>query len=551
MGTATMGRGTTYIYHERQLGALCGVHCVNNLLQGPRFGPGDLAEIGVRLDKKERRLLGVEDQDISSCNFDASADGGNFSIQVLSVALARAGLKLLRSDHPDALAGGEDLTSVASAFMVQRRGHWYALRAAGPCWWDLDSLLSFPKALDKPAVTTRLCRLASGGHSIFLVVGKDLPIALPPAGVGTSSEGDSNWHDAFALLSPGSANLFSENTDFGEEAELGEITSQGLEAFSDDEVRAALALAGGNGDLALDFLQKARESIGSLMSSPPERLARALTAAVGAVLQARRSLPTAVARLVALLCAPAPEKLASAAALVDCGDLAHQLLTALAKKSKGFLWTEGLAQAATVAVDLLLSLPGGGGIGAIKKVPSEPSPCDHRGSTLHRRASGSRSQTPGRSAAEPQRENTAEIRKVSSPTSKPRLPPPDLDVNDASRDSIDDIFDTAALDALLDCVADEGASAGQPLVSAPGLKTHTTGTSASRRSAKNASQSRSAMAERTPVSTSPSCRSAATKGSQPAAATIEANATETAATKARPRRRGSSAQPRQYISNPS
>merc|ERR1719326_2532235 len=54
--TRAMSR-QTYIYHERQLGALCGVHCVNNLLQGPRFGPGDLAEIGVRLDKKEQRLL--------------------------------------------------------------------------------------------------------------------------------------------------------------------------------------------------------------------------------------------------------------------------------------------------------------------------------------------------------------------------------------------------------------------------------------------------------------------------------------------------------------
>merc|ERR1712070_635573 len=85
--------------------------------------------------------------------------------------------------------------------------------------------------------------------------------------------------------------------------------------------------------------------------------ARALTAAVESLLQARRSLPEAVARLVALLCAPTHEALAAAAALVDCGDLAHSLLTALSRKAKGWLWTDGLAQAATIAVDLLLELP--------------------------------------------------------------------------------------------------------------------------------------------------------------------------------------------------
>lgn len=115
-----------YVYHERQLGNLCGVHCVNNLLQGPRFGPGDLAEIAARLDRKEQRLLrgnsgaSREASPKSPCgsrrgarawgsaggctfseNFDDSADGGNFSIQVLRIALARAGLKIVPAEHPD------------------------------------------------------------------------------------------------------------------------------------------------------------------------------------------------------------------------------------------------------------------------------------------------------------------------------------------------------------------------------------------------------------------------------------------------------------------
>ena len=44
------------IYHEQQLSALCGVHALNNLLQGPYCGAGDLAAIAHDLDAAERDL---------------------------------------------------------------------------------------------------------------------------------------------------------------------------------------------------------------------------------------------------------------------------------------------------------------------------------------------------------------------------------------------------------------------------------------------------------------------------------------------------------------
>eukprot|EP00310_Coccolithus_braarudii_P001859 CAMPEP_0183378040 /NCGR_PEP_ID=MMETSP0164_2-20130417/124663_1 /TAXON_ID=221442 /ORGANISM="Coccolithus pelagicus ssp braarudi, Strain PLY182g" /LENGTH=137 /DNA_ID=CAMNT_0025555577 /DNA_START=125 /DNA_END=534 /DNA_ORIENTATION=+ len=47
----------THMYHEQQLSALCGVHALNNLMQGPFFGAGDLGEIAARLDLLERELL--------------------------------------------------------------------------------------------------------------------------------------------------------------------------------------------------------------------------------------------------------------------------------------------------------------------------------------------------------------------------------------------------------------------------------------------------------------------------------------------------------------
>jgi ataxin-3 len=45
------------IYFEKQSNdRLCGVHCLNSLLQGPYFDPVTLSEIGLRLDQMENEL---------------------------------------------------------------------------------------------------------------------------------------------------------------------------------------------------------------------------------------------------------------------------------------------------------------------------------------------------------------------------------------------------------------------------------------------------------------------------------------------------------------
>ena len=48
---------SSYVYHERQESALCGQHCLNNLLQGQYFSPADLAEIAQELDAMERQMM--------------------------------------------------------------------------------------------------------------------------------------------------------------------------------------------------------------------------------------------------------------------------------------------------------------------------------------------------------------------------------------------------------------------------------------------------------------------------------------------------------------
>ena len=49
------------IYWEKQSRAFCGVHCVNNILQGGYFREVDFNRIAIDLDRQERSLLEAGD----------------------------------------------------------------------------------------------------------------------------------------------------------------------------------------------------------------------------------------------------------------------------------------------------------------------------------------------------------------------------------------------------------------------------------------------------------------------------------------------------------
>ena len=76
------------VYFEKQSDdRLCGLHCLNNLLQGPYLDVITLSEIGIELDKIEQELTGVHSQN----NVD---NDGNFGVQVLEKALSMYGVSL-------------------------------------------------------------------------------------------------------------------------------------------------------------------------------------------------------------------------------------------------------------------------------------------------------------------------------------------------------------------------------------------------------------------------------------------------------------------------
>ena len=73
-----------------QEAALCGVHCLNTLLQGPMFTEWDLAKVAQDLDAMEHKLMASQGMHTSDFIKYAAEDSGNvasdgmFSIQASS-----------------------------------------------------------------------------------------------------------------------------------------------------------------------------------------------------------------------------------------------------------------------------------------------------------------------------------------------------------------------------------------------------------------------------------------------------------------------------------
>lgn len=133
-----------WIYHERQQSALCGQHCLNNLLQGFFIDIGDLLSAAQELDAQEKKLMfeaGVHTPD--AIKFAAEESGniaadGNFSIQVLSKVLDQYKVKLipLKRNSKIEIDTKENPTQ-AFAFVCNLQSHWFAIRHLYGKWWNL------------------------------------------------------------------------------------------------------------------------------------------------------------------------------------------------------------------------------------------------------------------------------------------------------------------------------------------------------------------------------------------------------------------------------
>jgi ataxin-3 len=183
-----------YIYHEKQVAGLCGVHCLNTLLQGSYFTEVDLANIALEMDRREKQLMmemGTDTADFLKFMAEDSgnvADNGDYSIQVLQKALADGwDLKCIPVTSPEGRdALGNPLKE--DAFICNLSDHWFTIRKIGKKWYNLNSLLDNPQELSYFYLSLYIETLMSSGWSVFVVRGQ-----LPPVNPNTITSEGARW----------------------------------------------------------------------------------------------------------------------------------------------------------------------------------------------------------------------------------------------------------------------------------------------------------------------------------------------------------------------
>uniref|UniRef100_A0A7S1C243 ubiquitinyl hydrolase 1 n=1 Tax=Corethron hystrix TaxID=216773 RepID=A0A7S1C243_9STRA len=178
--------GVIWIYHERQVAALCGQHALNNLCQTPSaFSVSSLAHIAEQLDAVEMTYMaqnnegGTRSKDYLKRLSEGSGnvdEAGNFSIQVLRAALEnRYGLSLPNIQQKG--VGDSVEVTELEGFICNRHSHWFAIRKINGRFWNLDSTKERPEQISHFKLATEIEGLQNGGYSVFCVIDGPLPPA--------------------------------------------------------------------------------------------------------------------------------------------------------------------------------------------------------------------------------------------------------------------------------------------------------------------------------------------------------------------------------------
>lgn len=187
----------TWIYHERQQSAMCGLHALNNLVQSSCFSAPELNQIADHLDTVELDLLAVnEDGGVHSEEYqqrvqqgsENASMWGDYSIEVLRYAMQhRFNLDLphIRQEGIMTDDGGvsRDVTSM-EGFICNYQSHWLTIRKINGKYWNLDSMLDRPRWVSHSDLRAKLKTIQDGGGSIFCI-----PSGLPPVVVSKDDDG--------------------------------------------------------------------------------------------------------------------------------------------------------------------------------------------------------------------------------------------------------------------------------------------------------------------------------------------------------------------------
>lgn len=172
------GSDSDHVYFEKQSGRdrLCGLHCLNNLLQGPVFTSAMLASIGQKLNADERRLAGGEPTSARNDGgafpqsewSNVSADG-NFSLTTLELTLAQRGFSLVNLNRPDLASLRAEPAKLDDGFVCNFHEHWIAVRPVRGRYFRLDSLRPAPEHIASSDLRSYIQALQGEQYSVFLV----------------------------------------------------------------------------------------------------------------------------------------------------------------------------------------------------------------------------------------------------------------------------------------------------------------------------------------------------------------------------------------------
>jgi len=161
-------------FEKQQKDRLCGVHCLNVLVQAPLFDPFQLSEIALRLDTEEKKLYDNNFVHKDSSNVD---DDGNYNIQVLSEALKKHGTEIVPLKNSEAVKLLEKDMDNLEAFIFNSSTHWYTIRRIDKIWFNLNSTNSLPEIISDFYLSAYIKGSEQIGYTNFLV--KKLPKLLP------------------------------------------------------------------------------------------------------------------------------------------------------------------------------------------------------------------------------------------------------------------------------------------------------------------------------------------------------------------------------------
>jgi len=170
--------------------SLCGVHCVNTLLQGSYFTEVDLATVALQLDSQEKKLMmemGTETTDFLKYMAEDSgnvADGGDYSVQVLEKVLADGWDLSVTPINASIVQNAIN----ENAFICNLADHWFTIRKIGNKWYNLNSLLPHPQVLSDFYLSLYLDTLLNSKWSVFVVRGQ-----LPPVTSNTICSEGGRW----------------------------------------------------------------------------------------------------------------------------------------------------------------------------------------------------------------------------------------------------------------------------------------------------------------------------------------------------------------------